>query len=255
MSIQLSDFDRWVRSILDFRTYAGIDSAINGLQVARKNREISRVAFAVDASMETFRRAVQARADLLFVHHGLFWGAQMPITGGHYDRIRYLVENDLALYAVHLPLDAHPEFGNNAGIARALNLGDLLPFGHHKSIPVGLRGRLPEPLTLDELIEAVWSNRKNMLSILPFGGQTIRTVGIVSGGGTRMIDEAIDIGLDIFITGDADHTIYHRCLEAGIHVLCAGHYLSEIFGPRAMMNHFAETVGLHAEYIDLPTGL
>src|SRR5690606_35866262 len=85
MSIQLSDFDRWVRSILDFRTYAGIDSAINGLQVARKNREISRVAFAVDASMETFRRAVQARADLLFVHHGLFWGAQMPITGGHYD--------------------------------------------------------------------------------------------------------------------------------------------------------------------------
>ena len=121
----LEQFDTLVRETLNLGDFDSIDSSANGIQVERKSPQLKKAAFAVDASLETFRRAVESDADLLFVHHGLFWGREMTLRGDHYRRISYLVENDLALYGVHLPLDAHHELGNNIGIARALGLGQV----------------------------------------------------------------------------------------------------------------------------------
>lgn len=255
MSIQLKQFDAWVRSILAIDEMAGADSSQNGVQVERRNTEIARAAFAVDACMETFERAVDEGADILFVHHGLFWNREQVLTGAHYRRLAYLIEHDLALYAVHLPLDAHPEVGNNASMARALGLENREPFGTYHGIKIGTKGILPRPASVDEIVAKLFGERENTVSILPFGKPLVRRVGIVSGGAPHEVEQAIDEGLEIYITGDADHTIYHRCMEAGIHVLSGGHYATETWGPRAMMERFVRDTGLEAVFVDVPTGL
>jgi putative NIF3 family GTP cyclohydrolase 1 type 2 len=183
----LAEFDALVRATLDLNGFEH-DVAINGLQVARSGPAISKAAFAVDASLESFRRAVAAGGELLFVHHGLFWGSQQPLRGTLYERVRFLVQNDLALYAVHLPLDAHPELGNNIGIARRLGLTAIEPFGVYHGMRIGFKGRLPEPQPLERLA-ALISARP--LSVLPFGRSDVGSVGIVSGGDPHAVSQAI----------------------------------------------------------------
>ncbi len=247
----LADFDALVRTTLDFNSFEH-DVAINGLQVARGGPEISRAVFAVDASIESFRRAVAAGGQLLFVHHGLFWGIQLPLRGTLYDRVRFLVQNDLALYAVHLPLDAHPDLGNNIGIVRRLGLTSIEPFGVYHGMRIGFKGRLAEPQSLERLA-ALISPRP--LSLLPFGRPDIRSVGIVSGGDPHAVSQAIDEGLDLFVTGDASHEVYHEALEAGINVLFAGHYATETWGVTLMSEFVRQKTGLETVLLDIPTGL
>ncbi len=247
----LADFDRLVRTTLDFASF-GHDAAVNGLQVARSAPELSTVAFAVDASMESFRRACDAGADLLFVHHGLFWGAPAPLRGTLYERVHFLVEHDLALYAVHLPLDAHPELGNNIGLARRLGLAAVEPFGLYHGMRIGFKGRLERPQPLERLAALV---SPRPLSLLPFGPAEVRSVGIVSGGDPHAVSQAIDEGLDLFVTGDASHEIYHEALEAGINVLCGGHYATETWGVTLMSDHLRRTTDLQTLVVDVPTGL
>lgn len=244
-----------MRSILDFETSKGVDSSPNGIQVDRRKQEIHKVAFAVDACMETFTRAVDGGADLLFTHHGLFWGREQVLTGSHYQRIRYLMEKDLGLYAVHLPLDMHPEYGNNSGMAEALKLQDRKPFGVYKGLTIGFSGSLPVPMRLEEIIQVLFTEQRNMISILPFGKERVSTVAFVSGGGPFLAGQAIEKGIDLYVTGDANHVVYHDCLEAGINVLFAGHYLTETFGPRLMMEKFIADTGLAAFFVEVPTGL
>lgn len=247
----LSDFDRFVRTTLDVAGFAH-DAAINGLQVARSAPELRTVAFAVDASLESFRRACEAGAELLFVHHGLLWGAQAPLRGTLYERVRFLVERDLALYAVHLPLDAHPEVGNNIGLARRLGLAAVEPFGLYHGMRIGFKGRLEQPQPLERLA-ALISPRP--LSLLPFGPAEVRSVGIVSGGDPHAVSQAIDEGLDLFVTGDASHEIYHEALEAGINVVCGGHYATETWGVVQMSELVHRTTDLQTVVLDIPTGL
>lgn len=258
----ISDFDAFARDALitPMQPADSADSAPNGLQVGAAGASLSRVAFAVDSGLEVLRRAADQGAQLLFVHHGLFWGRQGAITGGLYRRIRVLMERDLALYAVHLPLDAHPQLGNNAGMAAALGLTDCRPFGRYHNVDIGVAGRVPEArypdgATLDELLAAPFGGRERCLAVLPFGAERIRTVGLVSGGGTRIVGQAIAAGLDLYITGDASHEVYHEALEAGINVVSAGHYATETWGVRNMMEHTAAHTGLATTFIDLPTGL
>jgi dinuclear metal center YbgI/SA1388 family protein len=247
----LADLDALVRSTLDIARFEH-DVAINGLQVARSAPELSRLAFAVDASLESFRRAVGAGADLLFVHHGLFWGARAPLSGTLYERVRFLIEHDLALYAVHLPLDAHPELGNNIGLARRLGLASVEPFGAYRGMRIGFKGKLDPPQSL-ERIAALVSPRP--LSLLPFGPTEIRSVGIVSGGDPHAVSQAIDEGLDLFVTGDASHEIYHEALEARINVLSGGHYATETWGVTLMSEFLHGATGLETLVLDVPTGL
>ncbi|TVR70293.1 MAG: Nif3-like dinuclear metal center hexameric protein [Spirochaetaceae bacterium] len=258
--------DEYFHDILPIDQYSGIDSSRNGLQVDRRDQDIRRVAFAVDAALQVFEAALEWNADMLFVHHGLFWGREEVLTGTHYRRIRTLLDNDLALYAVHLPLDAHLSLGNNAGMAEALGLGDVEPFGLIKGIPIGVMGRFAQAVSLEDVlgrlgVEGGDPSRSGAgkapapLAVLPFGPDSITTVGLISGGAPLEVDQAIRLGLDLYITGDANHVAYHRCREAGINAIFAGHYATEVWGVQRVAAQLAADTGLETTFIDIPTGL
>lgn len=251
----LMELDRWLAGFLGLAALNGIDPSRNGLQVARRAAEVRKVAFAVDASLETFRRAAEWGADMLFVHHGLFWEEPLRIVGTLYERIRLLVERDLALYAVHIPLDMHPEVGNNIGIARLLGLGDIAPFGDWKGMKIGFKGTLPSPMSIDEVCSRLAGRQGEKVRSLPFGPAEVRSIGVVSGGAPWEALQAIEQGLDCYVTGEAAHGIYHHCLEARIHCIFAGHYHSETFGVRELAGRLARDTGLETTYLDVPTGL
>lgn len=243
-----------IRELLSLDTAAPADSSMNGLQVANERDEAGRVAFAVDAGLEAIRRAVEWKADVLFVHHGLFWGVPLAVRGGHYRRLKALLAGDCALYAVHLPLDLHPELGNNAGIARCLGLRKVEPFGEHRGVKIGCKGELPAPLSLAG-VQAILPGGNQGLGVLPFGPEVIRTVGIVAGGAAKDALQAIDQRLDLFITGEASHSVYHDCLEGRINVIFGGHYLTEVWGVKNLAARFASEPGLQTCFLDIPTGL
>lgn len=251
--MNIYELDEWFQDLLSMADFSGIDNSANGIQVGHRVRNIGKLAFAVDACLETFMRSKDA--DVLVVHHGLFWGREQRLEGHHYERIRFLMEHDLALYAVHLPLDAHQELGNNYGMAHALGLGNLSPFGFFKGRAIGVSGDLDKDGEIGEIQERLFGS--DVIRVLPFGKKPIRSVAIVSGGAPFMVDEAIERGIDLFITGDASHNIYHRCLESKINVIFAGHYITEIWGVKLLMERFLQGPGqgLTAEFVDLPTGL
>ena len=250
----LADFDRWVRGLMAFGETESIDASLNGIQVGDEGKAVAKAAFAVDACMDSFRRAADGGADVLFVHHGLFWGPARPLTGVLGERVRFLMANGLALYACHLPLDRHAELGNNARMAAALGLEDVEPFGEYRGRMIGTKGRLPEPLDMDGVVKRLFGAWDTRVNALPFGPREIRTVGMVSGGGTREAAQAAAQGLDLYITGDSAHTIYHESREAGLNVLFAGHYWTEVFGVKAVSEAAAENLALDTFFIDVPTG-
>lgn len=251
----LDAFDAWVHDTLPIDEFARIDSSRNGLQVATRRETVSRVAVAVDAALEVFEAAVAWNADLLFVHHGLFWGREQVLTGDHYRRVRYLFDHDLALYAVHLPLDAHLSLGNNAAMAAALSLEEVEPFGLVKGVPIGVSGRCASPVTVDTVVNTLFGSRFTPLAVLPFGSPEIRTVGLISGGAPLEVDQAIEQGLDLYITGDANHIAYHRCREAGINAIFGGHYATEVWGVQRVAEKLARETDIQTTFLDVPTGL
>jgi dinuclear metal center YbgI/SA1388 family protein len=242
---------------LDTGAYAGIDASANGLQVGPADTEVDHVAFAVDAAVETIDRAAAAGADLLATHHGLVWGGIDRVTGTHYRRIAPLVENDLALYVSHLPLDGHQTLGNAAGVAGVLGLDAPEPFGELGGEYIGQRGEAPDPYTVGSLRETLAANLDTggqAVQVLEFGPSSIRDVGIVTGSGADWLEEAATKDLDALITGEGKQQVYHEAREAGLHVFLAGHYATETFGIRALQNLVAGW-GLETTYVDHPTGL
>ncbi len=230
------------------------DDSRNGLQVEGR-AGVRRVALAVDACLEVFRHAGQAGTDLLIVHHGLFWASYQPLVGALRRRIKTLLDQDLSLYAVHLPLDAHPEVGNNAALARRLGLEVVGPFGEYHGVPIGLEVRPAEPLSVQAFAALVREKLQTEVTIQPYGPEPVQRIGIVSGGGALMIGQAAKHGLDLYLTGERSHSFYHAAAEHGIHVLYAGHYATESYGLRSLGQHLEEKFGLETTFIDLPTGL
>ncbi len=251
----LTEIDRWLTDFLDLATFTAVDPSQNGLQVGSTAGDVQKVAFAVDASMEGFRRAASWGAGLLVVHHGILWDKPLRITGAFYERVRFLVENGLALYGVHLPLDVHPEVGNNAGIARQLGLVDRRPFGAYRGMTLGFKGTLPEPLPLEGVVARLTARLGEPVKTLPFGPGLVRTAGIISGDAPWGAAQAAEQGLDLYITGEPAHEIYHYCLEQRIHVIFSGHYHSESHGVRALADRLQQDTGLVTTYLDIPTGL
>ena len=251
----LHEMDRRLSDFLDLAAVAAIDRSRNGLQVARRGAEVRRVAFAVDASLEAFRRAAAWGADALVVHHGLFWNEPVVLTGSTYERVRFLVENDLALWAAHFPLDIHPGVGNNALIARQLGLVDVAPFGFHRGVKLGCKGRLPAPLLLARIAELLGEGQPDPVITLAFGPPEVRTVGIVSGGAPLDVEQAVAEGLDAFVTGEPAHQVYHYCREERINALFAGHYRTESHGVKALAAWMTRETGLETNWLDVPTGL
>jgi len=211
------------------------DASHNGLQVANSGK-VTRICCGVDASLEFLKAAHAQGADLCIVHHGISWGDSLArITGPEYDVVAFLIQNDMALYAAHLPLDAHPVLGNNAQIADALGLVNRAGFCLYNGTTIGVQGTLPSPLLFETLCSHV---RKltpgGAFHALPFGKETVRTVGIVSGGASDEVVQAVDAGLDVYMTGEMNLQAYNAAKASNIHVIAAGHYATERFGVKAI---------------------
>lgn len=231
------------------------DTSQNGLQVEGPE-EVVKVAFAVDGCLAAFEQAVAAGAQLLVVHHGLLWDKPIRITGPLFRRVRTLIEGGCGLYAVHLPLDAHPEVGNNAELARILGLTEVRPFGKYHGVEIGVAGVMDPPLEIPALIgRLIQGLNRPPVRVLAHGPEKVHRVGCISGGAASMIDQAVEAGLDTYITGETSHTFFHQAAELGLNVLFAGHYATETLGVRALARHLEEKFDLETVFLDLPTGM
>ena len=255
--MNVSELSAWLNRRLETGKYAGKDPSWNGLQAGDARAPVQTAAFAVDACLESIRRAAEAGADILIVHHGFFWGEPVPLTGSHYGRVKTLFDAGIALYAAHIPLDAHPEIGHNACIARAVGLTpeSLRPFGEWRGMTIGLCGDFPEEENLDRVLAKLFPDGAQPAHILPFGPEKTRSAGIVSGGGGSDLEQAVKAGLDLFITGEIGHEQYHLALESGISVIAGGHYQTETFGLKALEREIAAELNLRTVFLDVPTGL
>lgn len=226
--------------------------AANGLQVENRGK-VTRIAAAVDASLATAQLAAAAKADLLIVHHGLFWGPAHPWTGKRYQLLRLLLDNELAVYSSHLPLDAHPRWGNNVRLAAALGLKALRPFflSHGQHIGVQTRVRIER----SELVQRVAKATGSRPLLIPGGPAVCRRIGVVTGGAGAELKQAAAEGVDTFITGEGPHWTYALAEEVGINVLYAGHYATETFGVKALAEALSSRFRVPWLFIDHPTGL
>lgn len=239
-------------AILRTREIGDYDGAFNGLQVENSGA-VKKIAAAVDASLATIKLAVAAGADLMIVHHGLFWRTRQPWTGKNHEVLRTVVENDLAIYSSHLPLDAHSKLGNNVQLCKALGLARLKPFFHTHGQTIGYRSQMALPRTeLAARLEHVIGARP---LLIPSGGNICRAIGVVTGGAGAELKSAVKEGVDTFITGEGPHWTFAQAEELGLNVFYAGHYATETFGVKALAVHLAKKFKVPWEFLDYPTGL
>lgn len=234
---------------------AGIeDDSCNGLQVAGRER-VSAVALAVDASLESYRRAVSARCQMLIVHHGLIWKGITAVRGRTLRHLRCLLDHELNLYGAHLPLDLHPEIGHNIRLARELGLSSIRPFGQYRGRTIGFTGRLAKAIPREELAARLAPPSGDGPALLATGKPLVRTIGIVSGGGGKALSEAAALGLDCFLTGEKSYANLVEAGEEGINVIYLGHYRSETPGLLALAGEIRSRFGLRTVFLDLPQPL
>ena len=242
----------WLDHYLDIHSYK--DPSLNGLQV-EGNPKVNKIAFAVDSSMTTFEQAADVGADMLIVHHGLFWGSPLAIRGMHGRRVRFLLEKDISLYAAHIPLDAHKEVGNNWGLARILEMAELEDFGTWQGKPIGVKGTFPNGTTLRELADLIEKELGEAVLVHAGGDMEVGSLGIITGGAARDVETAADEGLDAFLTGEPKHDVFHTPFERGINALYAGHYMTETVGVNLLREKLSAEFGVETEFLLLPTGL
>jgi dinuclear metal center YbgI/SA1388 family protein len=240
--------DRLLRTA-DIKDY---DRAANGLQVENRGT-VTRIAATVDASLATVKLAIRANADLLIVHHGLFWGASHPWTGKRYELLQLFLEHDLAVYSNHLPLDAHPKLGNNARLCAALGFKRLRPFFFDRGQSLGFKteSKISRTALASNLQRA--TGARSLL--IPGGPEICRCIGVVTGGAGGDLKKAADEGVDTFVTGEGPHWTYAMAEELGINVLYGGHYATETFGVKALSAHLSQKFHLPWSFLDHPTGL
>jgi dinuclear metal center YbgI/SA1388 family protein len=240
--------------LLDAARFA--DYGPNGLQVEGRG-SVRRVVVGVTACLELIEKAAALGADAILVHHGILWGGTPTLTGSFGRRVRTLMRHDLSLIAYHLPLDAHLGLGNGASLARRLGVTDLVPFGMHKGMPVGVRGVItPEadgaPVSAATFATRITSALGVAPLVYPHGPPEIRTIGIVTGGAERDIDQAVAAGLDAFLTGEVSEPTLHTAREDGIHFFSAGHHATERYGVQSLAAHLEATFGLECHFVDVP---
>ena len=231
------------------------DSSWNGLQFEGKF-QVEKIAFAVDASVESFEKAAQQNADMIIVHHGHFWQSHNPsISGWSKDRVDLLYKNNLSLYACHLPLDRHREVGNNAEILKLLGAPIKKEFMFHKGKNIGWLGERKRALSLKDIERKLVDSLDTECIILPFGKENIKSVAVCSGGGSYGgFYEALELKADLYITGDTAE-IYYTAKDSGMNVIFAGHHATETVGLKALSKVIEKKLKVEAVIIDLPTGL
>ena len=231
------------------------ETAMNGLQIQGR-KKVQKVAFAVDGVMDSFEQAAQWGADYLIVHHGIFWGRPFPIRGADYRRIKCLIENGIALYAVHLPLDAHIELGHAAQLLKKLEPEcQLEPFGRYGETTIGAMCQIRET-TSKEFVNRLVTLFGDEAKTLLFGGEKVKTIACVTGQGADFsrLKEAQIRNVDFYISGETSHPTYHYCKEQKQNLALCGHYLTETFGMMALMDHVKKQFDVEAAFFDLPTG-
>ena len=243
--MDLSEICSFLDEYLEVEAYKDVSN--NGLQVEGR-RDVEKIAFAVDACMESFRAAKMIGADLLVVHHGLIWGGIEYVIGIVKRRLEFLLKSGMSLYAAHLPLDAHEEIGNNATILRKIGAEPERKFGEYRGVKIGYSA------TVDMTVSNVVDNFDSV-KLLTFGPERVKKIAAVSGRGGFALQEAIELGIDLFITGEAEHEVYHLAREGGVNVMFLGHYESETFGVRNLMRVVEEEFGVDTVFLDVPTNL
>lgn len=242
----------YIDGYLDVGAIRDWKNALNGLQVGNSGR-VHRIAAAVDASEQTIRATIDGGCDLLLVHHGLFWSGNRPVTGSRYRRLQALIANDVAVYGAHLPLDVHPEIGNNALLARALGLEPSGSFASHEGRDIGIVA--DGDLSRADLVAALERELGSAVRVIPGGPERVRRVGVLTGSGGSAIADAVAARIDTLITGEGSHHTYIDAMEEGLNLLYGGHYATETMGVRALAAHVAERFGLVWEFVDAPTGM
>ena len=229
------------------------DLGPNGLQVPGP-RDVERVVTGVSAQRALVERAAAEQAQLVLVHHGLFWDfAPTGLTPTLAERLRPLFKHDISLAAYHLPLDGHPELGNNAILAERLGCERHEPFGTYRGATIGRAGTFPgDGIAAADLFTRVRELTGREPTVFDGGPQRVRRIGVVSGSGADALDEAIDLGLDAFLTGEPREHVMADSREAGIHFIAGGHYATETFGVRALGDWLAERFGIDHLWVDIP---
>ncbi len=229
------------------------DHGPNGLQVPGP-ADVQTVVTGVSASAELFERAADRDADLVLVHHGLFWsGAPLALTAASKRRLQLLFDHEMALAAYHLPLDGHPEVGNNALIAAGLGCSSHEPFALHRGAPIGVAARFDgDGIAAAELVDrtARLTGREPLTFLA--GPERVRSIGIVSGAGADFLGDSVGAGHDAFLTGEPIERVMTHAQEESIHFLAAGHYATETFGVRRLGEMLAERFAIRHEFVDVP---
>lgn len=226
--------------------------AMNGLQLANDGT-VSRILTAVDASLPVVEIAATHGPAILIVHHGMFWQGTQAITGPFYRKLKVAMDAGLAIYSNHLPLDVHPEWGNNALLAKAIGLMNLQPFFEQKGLQIGLLGEMA--VSRDDLTARLASAVGGRVHVCPAGPELSKRVAVITGGAGSEVAKVASHGVDTFITGEGPHWSFPIAEELGINVLYAGHYATETFGVRELGRILSERFGIPHSFIDRPTGL
>lgn len=228
------------------------DSSYNGLQVD-STEDINHIYGGVDATMEFFNRAKDPQGALYIAHHGIFWKTADPcIKRGNYLKISFLLMNNSSLYASHLPLDLHKTYGNNVSLLEFLGVekDSLKPFGLYHGVSIGFCGEFKESIPIEEISEKLEKIAKGKIHTFPFGKREIKTIGVVSGGGSFAGIEALKLNLDLFLTGETDHTLYTFASDARLSVIFATHYATETFGVKNIGNLISQNFNLDFTFIN-----
>lgn len=256
--VPLASIAAHLDNLLRVRETPDYPPALNGVQVEHRG-PVTKIAAAVDVSARTIRGATDAGANLLLVHHGLFWGGLQPLTGAYLARVRLLLEQDVALYSVHLPLDAHPTFGNSFLLAREIGLHPSAGFARHESIDCGVRGASDVETAdlLSRLNVFASAQGGSAISSAIAQGRRTRHWAICSGAGVNAdtLREAVTYGVDTLISGEGPHWSAVDAEELGLVVIYAGHYATETVGVRALAAHLSATFGVPWTFVAAPTGL
>lgn len=230
---------------------ADYPQAHNGLQLENSGK-VTKIAAAVDACEIVIQSAAEQGADLLLVHHGLYWNS-VPLVGAMYRKVRCAIRHDLALYSSHLPLDVHPRVGNNVLLAKAVGLKKLQPFLSIKGQFAGVKGL--NGMDLNNLVQRLETALNGRVHVCPGGTRHPKLVGVVTGGAGSEVERAVAEGVDTFITGEGPHWSYTLAEELGVNLIYGGHYATETFGVKALARHLSDLFQIPWVFIDHPTGL
>ncbi len=244
--MKINDLAIHLDQLLDAQSFD--DVCPNGIQVTN-NGEITKICTAVSASVETIQKAIQAKANTLIVHHGIFKVKDtVTLEGTLYQKVKLLLEHNIALLCYHLPLDAHQTIGNNWKVARDLGWQNLQPFGDYNKMLIGVQGTFPT-ISLQEFVQQLENYYGHSGAIVP-AKETIQSAAIVSGGAHKFINQAVAAGIDCFVTGTTDEPIWDIAHENNILFCAFGHAATEKIGPKALANYIQENLNISTEFID-----